>query len=228
MSSTTAAPRPLALRGPSFRGGEGGLRKFLLLVVMVAACGEKGPDSRPVPQCTEHAAAEFDEDSGWGGDYCNAPIDLGCYPWKEVAADTCGEFISMRTTATSASNVQACETLLTSLNCGTYADDAGSELTFHIVQPDLLTMRVTGTYLASPVDTTFYFNPCHQSCLSAVTLDTLDADQQRVCDIPTIGKPVCLFPDTAHSMTFVRADGDSIVVRTTGTETALARVDDGS
>jgi len=202
-----------------------GRGKSLMLAVLLACCGTE--DAPPEPAaCVEHAASEYDAASGWGGDYCNAPTDLGCYPWKEVAADTCGEFVSMRTTATEATAVGECRTLLTSLNCGTYTADDGSELTFNVLEPDRFTMRAVGTYGGAAVDTTFYFNPCHQSCLSAVTLDTLDPDQQKVCDIPTVGKPVCLFPGTAHSLTFVRADSASLVIRTANKETAMSRVVD--
>lgn len=199
---------------------------------MLAACsgGANNANGDDGPQCIDLASADFDADSGWdSADYCDAPTDLGCYPWHESAEDTCGPFTTMRTSATTAASAGACETLITSLNCAQFAsDDGSSDLTFYAVDPDRFTMRVVGSYHGGAVDTTFYFNPCHQNCLSAVTLDTLDADQQKICDIPRQGKPACLFPETAHSLTFVRADGGSIVLRTAGQETAMARVDDAA
>lgn len=198
----------------------------VLSLILLVGCGEK--TSEP-PECRAVAATDFDVDSGWGaGDYCAAPTDLGCYPWHESSADTCGPFISMRTTATAAASADACRTLLSSLNCNEYASADGDRLGFYIEDPDRFTMRAVGTYLGAEVDTTFYFNPCHQNCQAAVTLQTLDPNQQKVCDIPIQGKPVCMFPETAHSITFVRADGGSVVLRTSGQETAMERVQDGT
>jgi hypothetical protein len=201
------------------------MKRWIVLTCLLAACGSEG---EPEAVCREDAATGFGENSGWNdASYCDAPTDLGCYPFHESSADTCGPFISMRTSATAQTGADACATLLTSLNCGTYAaDDGATTLTFNIASADRFTMRVTGTYRAADVDTTFFFNPCHQACQAAITLDTLDADQQKICEIPRQGKPVCLFPEGAHSMTFVRADGGSVVIRSAGVETALARVVD--
>ncbi len=190
-------------------------------------CGAKETGPEPA-QCRAFAAGDFDRDSGWdSAGYCDAATDLGCYPWHESSADTCGPFTTMRTSATPGPSAEACRVLLSSLNCGTYrSEDGDSELGFHILEADRFTMRATGSYRGRAVDTTFFFNPCHQACQAAVTLVALDDNQQTICDIPRQGKPVCLFPETAHSLTFVRADGGSVVLRTAGNETALARVVD--
>lgn len=204
------------------------MRRWTILVALgLAACGEK--DGTPsAPTCSELASADFQTDSGWGSaDYCDVPTDLGCYPWHASTPDTCGPFTTMRTSATPDASATACETIITALNCGEYAaEDGSADLSFFAESADRFTMHVTGTYNGSAVDTTFYFNPCHQNCQAAVTLVTLDPDQQKICEIPRQGKPACLFPETAHSMTFVRADGGSIVIRTAGKEVALARVVD--
>lgn len=197
----------------------------MLLAAQFGCSAEAEPEA---PACIDVASADFDEDSGWGAQhYCAAPTELGCFPYHESSEDTCGPFTTMRTSATSAEGAAACATLLTSLNCATFAsDDGATRLSFYIADADRFTMRVLGTYKGVAADTTFHFNPCHQNCQAAVTLDTLDTEQQKICEIPRQGKPVCLFPETAHSLTFVRADGGSVVIRTAGEESALARVSD--
>ena len=201
------------------------MRKAAFALLLLAACGTN--EAEPIA-CEEAVASEFSIDSGWGSaDYCAAPTDLGCFPFHESAVDTCGPFTTMRTSATSDAAAAACQTIVTSLNCGIYeSEDKSSRLTFNLGEPDKFMMRVRGKYQGADVDTIFYFNPCHQNCQAAITLKTLDPDQQKICDIPRQGKPACLFPETAHSMTFVRADGGSLVIRTAGEETAMARVGD--
>lgn len=188
-----------------------------------AACGDGEEEA---PECRAVAAEDYDVDSGWGsGDYCASPTDRGCFPYHESAADTCGPFTTMRTSATSADDVAACRTILDVINCGTYADDAGTSLTFHVEEPDRFTARMLGTLRGTAVDTTLYFNPCQQGCLGAVSLETFDEGQQRVCDIPRMGKPVCLFPETAHVATIARVDATSMEIRTSSGSLALARSD---
>jgi hypothetical protein len=205
------------------------LRRSLLLLSFVAlsACGSE--KEAPAPDCVAVAEADFAQESGWNvTGYCSVPTDLGCYPWHGASEDACGPFTTMRTSVTTQASADACATLLTALNCGEFAEvDGTNRLSFFVEDADRFTMRAIGSYNGADVDTTFYFNPCHQNCQAAVTLEVLDADQQKICEIPRQGEPACLFPETAHSMTFVRADGGSVVLRTAGNETVLARVVNG-
>lgn len=194
----------------------------VFLAVFLLGCG-----GSKAPECPSLDGANFDADSGWNDtSYCASPGELGCFPFHASSADSCGPFITMRTTATGAAEAGACEQLIRQLNCGTYSDGGETSLTFHAATPDRLTMDVFGTYKGVEVDTTFFFNPCKDNCQSAITLDTIAPDQQKICEIPRQGKPVCLFPDTAHPITFVRADASSMVLRTAGEEVALDRVAD--
>lgn len=200
------------------------MRTFLVLIALsLAACGGE----EEARQCLSLDGADFDADSGWNGaDYCDAPSVLGCYPFHESDADTCGPFTTMRTSATPADKADACDDLMKALNCGTFADGAGTSLTFHAASPDRFTMDVSGTYKGEDVDTVFYLNPCQDNCQAAITLDTIEPDQQKICEIPSQGKPVCMFPETAHSITFVRADAGSVILRMSGVETVLEKVAD--
>lgn len=202
------------------------LLAVLILGSLVAGCG---PDDNnaAAPMCTDVAAADFDDDSGWGSaDYCASPSELGCFPFHESTAETCGPFTTMRTSATTASGADACQALLTAINCGTFTDDADTTLSFHVVDADRFTAAVRGTWKGTDVDTTFYFNPCDDGCLSAVTLETVEPAQQKICEIPRQGKPVCLFPDAAHSVSIVRYDAESIELRMAGQAVGLSRVGD--
>ena len=198
----------------------------LTLVVGLGSCGKDENDAA-LPECATFADADYDEDTGWGSDaYCAAPTDLGCFPYHESAADTCGPFDTMRTSATSQEDADDCRALLQTINCGTFTDSAGTTLGFYVREPEKFAVDVVGTYKDAPVDTTFYFNPCQQSCLSAVTLDTIEADQQKVCDIPRQGKPACQFPGTAHTVTWLRYDAQGMEIRMAGETTGLSRVAD--
>lgn len=198
-------------------------RVVVTSLLLLAACGPN-ENNGEAPMCESVTASAFEEDSGWGAsDYCDIPTDLGCFPYFAGADDSCGPFVSMRTSETTADQVQACQSLLTTLNCGTYTNDADTTLEFYIEDADRLSMRVVGTYQDLDVDTVFYFNPCHQDCQAAITLETIEPDQQKLCEIPRQGKPNCLFDEGAHSITLVRADDASMVIRTAGEETALSR-----
>jgi hypothetical protein len=199
-------------------------RLAFVFAALLVGCGSQNNGEGPV--CQSVTASDFQRDSGWGAsDYCDVPTDLGCFPYHAGSDDTCGPFVSMRTTENTAEQIDACEALITNLNCGRYTNDDGTTLEFFVEDnaSDLAT-RVVGTYQGQEVDTNFYFNPCHQNCQAAITLETIEPEQQKLCEIPQQGKPVCLFDDTAHSVTFVRADDTSMVIRTAGEETALSRI----
>ncbi len=192
------------------------------MALVAVGCGAE-PEPEPI-ECPAVSSADFDATSGWGdAGYCDAPTELGCFPYHESSEDTCGPFVSMRTTATSEAAVSECESVLEIVNCGTYADDAGTSLSFYVEDAANLAVRVVGTYAGSDVDTTWYFNPCQGGCLSAITLETLSADQQKICEIPRTGKPVCLFPETAHTVTIARVDAASMELRMAGVSVALSR-----
>lgn len=197
----------------------------LVIGPTVTGCGADNNGGARV--CTAAAPADFGADSGWGSaQYCASPSELGCYPFHESAEDTCGPFMTMRTSATTAAGADACQALLTAIDCGTFTDDADTTLSFDIVDADRFTAAVSGTWKGTPVDTTFYFNPCDDGCLSAVTLETIEPAQQKICEIPRQGKPVCMFPEAAHSVSIVRYDTESIELRMAGQAVGLSRVGD--
>lgn len=197
---------------------------LLALAVLAAACG-KEENNGTAPECVNFVEEDFDAQTGWeSGDYCAAPTDLGCFPYHESEPDTCGPFDTMRTSATAPDDATDCRTLLQTINCSTFTDSAGTTLGFYVREPEKFAVEVSGTYKDAPVDTTFYFNPCQDGCLSAVTLDTIEPDQQKVCEIPRQGKPACQFPPTAHTVTISRYDSESMEIRMAGQSTGLSRI----
>ena len=190
---------------------------------MLAGCGKEDEPR----ECVQHAAGDYDAQTGWqSADYCAVPTDLGCYPFRKGSDDACGDFVTMRTHETADSDAAACRTMLQNLNCGQYRGD-DADLTFHVADPERFSMHVTGTFRGVDVDTKFFFNPCQPGCQAAIVLDTIDDSQQKICEIPNMGNPQCLFPESAHTLTFVRADAGSMVVRTAGKESVLSRGGDG-
>jgi len=193
------------------------MRHFVWVFLAVAACGDDEP-----AECRQIAAADYDTKSGWeAASYAPTPTELGCYPYRASATESFGSFISMRTNATPQSGVDTCMTAMESLNCGTYSGEAGT-LTFNIARADRLSIKVVGDFNGTNVDTTSFLNPCQPGCLASVTLQTIDAAQQKVCEIPS-QNAVCLFPDTAHTITFGRVGVDSIELRLAGQSYPLER-----
>jgi hypothetical protein len=194
------------------------MRRALFVFCALAACGD---DDEPA-ECQQIVAADYAVESGWETtSYAPTPTELGCYPYRASATESFGAFLSMRTNSTPTAGIDSCETAIDALNCGTYSGPAGT-LTFHIGSADRLSMKVTGKLNGIPVDTMFYFNPCQPGCLAAVTLKTIDDAQQKVCEIPS-QNAVCLFPDTAHTITFGRIGLDSVELRLAGQTYPLAR-----
>lgn len=195
------------------------MKKFGFLVICALAVG-CGDEEAGLPECVEVEASNFAEASGWqANDYAPSTTMLGCYPFHAEANAQFGSFISMRTGEVSDTQVDACETVIETLNCQTYSGE-GNELSFFVESEDRLTMRVIGTLGGQDVDNIIYFNPCQPSCLAAITLETIDDNQQKICEIPAQVSQ-CLFPDTAHSFTFERLDGQSISLRLGGKGYAL-------
>ncbi len=190
----------------------------ILTALLLASCGDE--EEEGLPQCVEAEPAAYDETSGWQTDaYAPSSTMLGCYPFHAEANAEFGAFISMRTADTSAMQVDACKTVIDSLNCQTYSGD-GNELSFFVESEDRLTMRVIGNLDGRQIDNLLYFNPCQTSCLAAVTLETLNDDQQKICEIPAQVSQ-CLFPESAHSFTFERLDNESISILMGGERYAL-------
>ncbi len=193
------------------------MRHFVLVILALSACSDDEP-----AECRQVEPVDYAAKSGWeAATYAPNPTDLGCYPYRASATDTFGSFISMRTSATPQISVDSCADVFDNLNCGTYVGDAGT-LTFNVSNADRLSMNVTGNFNGKSVDSTFFFNPCQPGCLAAVTLKTIDAAQQKVCDIPSQNAE-CLFPDTAHTITFGRVGVDSIELRLAGQSYPLER-----
>ena len=193
------------------------MRRTLCVFLVLAACGDDDAG-----ECRQIASTDYGVESGWQAPtYAPTPTELGCYPYRASTTETYGEFISMRTSATTQAGVDSCASVFESLNCGTYTGDAGS-LTFNVGSADRLTMKVTGKLNGTNVDTTFYFNPCQPGCLASVSLKTLDAAQQKVCEIPSQNAE-CLFPDTAHTVTFGRVGQDGVELRLGGKSYAMSR-----
>ncbi len=183
---------------------------LIALVLMAAACGDDGPECRDV------APADFDATSGWeAASYAPRTTELGCYPFRASSDETFGSFLSMRTADTGASEVAACESLLTAINCGTYSNGS-DELSFFVRDADRLSVDVTGRLQGRDIDTVVYFNPCQPGCLSFVSLDTISEQAQKICDIPSQGLAQCLFPESAHSLTLLRAGPDGVEIRIGG------------
>ena len=82
-------------------------------------------------------------------------------------------------------------------------------------------MRMTGTLDGRSFDTLLHLNPCQPSCLAGITLETIDDEQQKVCEIPRQGLPACLFPETAHNVTFKEAGAERVNLVVGGTEHLL-------
>jgi hypothetical protein len=193
----------LALIAASFAGLAG-------LAGLTAGCGDDAPECRNV------AAADFEQQSGWEDPaYAPRTTDLGCYPFRAAADETFGDFISMRTSDTASADVGACVDVLTAINCGTYSNGS-DELSFFVRDADRLSVEIVGTLQGRDVDTVAYFNPCQPGCLSFVTLETITDDAQKICDIPAQGLATCLFPETAHSLTLLRAGADGVELRIAG------------
>ena len=193
------------------------MRRLFFATIMVLGCGDD-----EAPSCPSLSSSDFVVESGWqAASYAPEPTMLGCYPYKVSESLTFGSFISMRTNATTQEQIDACETVLTSLNCGTYTGDAGS-LTFRVSSADRATMDVSGKLNGVAVDGKCFFNPCQPGCLAAITLKTVSADQQKLCEIPS-QVTQCLFPEEAHSITFGRAGADAVEVRLAGQTYVLAR-----
>lgn len=187
-----------------------------LLAGLVAALLGWGCGDEEARECTDVSAADFDATSGWEtSSYAPRTTEGGCYPFRASSEETFGEFISMRTGETAAGSVDACADVITALSCGTYSN-GDDTLSFYVADADRLSVDVVGTLQGRAIDTTAFFNPCQPGCLSFVTLETITDDAQKICDIPSQGLATCLFPDSAHSLTFLRASADSVEIRIAG------------
>lgn len=194
------------------------LALFVGSTLALAACGEDAP------QCDDVSSEDFQEESGWElTNYSPRTTEQGCFPFRSGADEVFGEFISMRTSETAQNAVDVCEDVLTAINCGTYSN-GDDTLSFYVRDADRLQVEVVGTLRGNEVESMVYFNPCQAGCLSFVALDTIAPEAQKICDIPSQGFAECLFPETAHSLTFLRAGEDAVELRVAGeTLPVLAR-----
>ena len=110
-------------------------RWFVIFALLAACSSGEGPDGLA---CEEFAKSDFAREAGWGpAGYCDAPNNLGCFPYHGSSADECGPFDTMRTSATSSNAIDACEVIMTSLNCSTFELENGTtRLSFNIAEAD--------------------------------------------------------------------------------------------
>jgi hypothetical protein len=189
-----------------------------VLSLVAGSCAETDETVAASRTCSQLDSASFADESGWQTDtYCPAPTPLGCYPYHAENNMTFGDPISLRTASTEDEDVEACRTLLTSLHCRRFVTDE-VDLWLGVRDADRLTMQVNGSWYGRDVDTIWHFNPCQPSCLAAVSTAELEPNQQKICDIPASGKPRCLFGAEAHSITFLRAAQDGLIIRLAGTD----------
>jgi hypothetical protein len=193
--------------------------------LIALGCAEPNEDTVAPTTCPPLDRMSFDAESGWQSEsYCPAPTALGCYPYHAESDATFRAPISLRTSSTSAADIGACEELLTSLHCRRYVTDE-VDLRLTVEAADRLTMRVVGSWYSLAVNTVWLFNPCQPSCLAAVSTDAIEASQQKICDIPSSGKPLCLFDNDSHSITFLRAAPDGLIIRLAGEDHSLPAAD---
>lgn len=191
----------------------------LVAISFAWGCGDDEPE--PVA-CVEVDGDAFDTPSGWEIEsYAPTTTPAGCYPFHAEAGAEFGSFVSMRTSSTGADRIATCGGVLSTLNCGTYRNET-MEFTFHVESEDRLTMRALGEIDGRSFDTRLYFNPCQNGCLGAVTLSTLEPDQQAICEIPSQVSQ-CLFDASAHTISFARVGDESITLRLAGGEHVLTR-----
>lgn len=188
-------------------------------VLIVCACGSEKDDMQTI-ECIS-VGDDFTTDSGWGAsDLCDDSQIGACYPFFGNNTESCEPFVSMRTDASDDASIDSCKLVMETLNCNTYVGDTG-DVTFHVETEDRLTMRMLGTLNGRAFDTILHLNPCQPGCLAGISLDTLDDDQQKICEIPRQGFTTCLFPETAHNVTFREVNRDRLNLVLAGTENLL-------
>ncbi len=194
---------------------------FFTLILFCVACGD---DPNAAPECRAVEDNAFSKDTGWGAvDYCEAPTTTGCFPFFGSTKNSCKSFQSMRTEKTQDASVNACKTLMNSVNCNRYENENGDNLTFTVLEEGQLKINLFGSLDGTQINTSVYLNPCQSSCLSGITLETLSSNQQKICEIPRQGLPECLFPETAHNITFRQADATRVNVVLGGKEHLLTK-----
>ena len=197
-------------------------RVLFTLILFCAACGD---DPQTAPECREVEDNAFAKDGGWGAaDYCQAPTMPGCFPFFGATKNSCKSFQSMRTEKTTDTSVQACKSLMSAINCNLYEnDETGDNLKITVEDEGQLKINLFGSLDGVDVNTSVYLNPCQSNCLSGITLKTIAPDQQKICEIPRQGLPECLFPETAHNITFRQADANRVNVVLSGKDHLLTK-----
>ncbi|GEM_PF-4448214 len=194
---------------------------FFLSVLVLAACGD---DPEAAPECRQIDDALFSKDSGWGAkSYCETPTTPGCYPFFGADEKSCKSFQSMRTEKTSDASVNACKSLMNALNCNLYENENGDNILISVENESQLKINLFGELDGKTINTSMFLNPCQPSCLSGITLKTISNDQQKICEIPRQGLPICLFPEAAHNITFRQADANRLNIVLGGEDHLLTK-----
>lgn len=199
------------------------MKKYLvsLLFLVVFSCGDSETSA---PECREIEEKKYTNDTGWGAsDYCEAPTKLGCFPFFGSSSTSCKSFHSMRTASTPDTGIDACKTLMGALNCNAYTSENGDSIRFSIEHEGELRMHIFGKIDGVSVDTSLFLNPCQTNCLSGISLETINPIQQKICEIPRQGLPKCLFPDSAHNITFRQADAHRVNIVLGGKDHLLTK-----